>query len=188
MLVSTDEFPRRPERGRARGAARRTPGDRGRAAPERGERPPAVLVDACHFDGGQTAIFAQGAAEVVLRDCTLGPGEPSVWFNNTRSSVPVPAELRLIHTSILAGSEPVFRFDGSQARVWVDESTIASAGRTSATLVTVDNPRNLSWRGRSNLYSQIGLYTDEPGADVAARRSTSFRAGARPPTNPARRG
>ncbi len=139
-----------------------------------GERPPAVLVDACHFDGGQTAIFAQGAAEVVLRDCTLGPGEPSVWFNNTRSSVPVPAELRLIHTSILAGSEPVFRFDGSQARVWVDESTIASAGRTSATLVTVDNPRNLSWRGRSNLYSQIGLYMTSPGAEGRSEKIDVF--------------
>ena len=39
-----------------------------------GERPPAVLVDACHFDSGQTAILAQGAAEVVLRDCTTGAG------------------------------------------------------------------------------------------------------------------
>ncbi|MGO9919282.1 MAG: protein kinase domain-containing protein [Isosphaeraceae bacterium] len=139
-----------------------------------GERPPAVLIDACHFDGGQTAILAQGAAEVVFRDCTLGPGEPSVWFDNTRSSVPVPAELRLIHTSILAGSEPVFRFDGSQARVWVDESTIASAGRTTATLVTVDNPRNLSWRGRYNLYSQIGLYLTSPGAEGRTEKIDQF--------------
>jgi serine/threonine protein kinase len=122
------------------------------------ERPPVVLADACHFDGGQTAILAQGTAEVVLRDCTLGPGEPSIWFDNSRGTVPVPADLRLIHTSILAGSQPVFRFDGSQARVWVDDSTIASAGRTSATLVWVDHSRNLTWRGRSNLYSQIGTF------------------------------
>ncbi len=51
-----------------------------RAAAERPaialERPPAVLADACHFDGGQTAILAQGAAEVVLRDCTRGPANP----------------------------------------------------------------------------------------------------------------
>jgi len=139
-----------------------------------GERPPAVLVDACHFDGGQTAILAQGATEVVLRDCTLGPGEPSVWFDNARSSVPVPAELRLIHTSILTGSEPVFRFEGSQARVWVDDSTIASAGRTSATLVAIDNPRNLSWRGRSNLYSQIGLYLTSTTAEARTETIDQF--------------
>jgi serine/threonine-protein kinase len=142
--------------------------------PSVGERPPAVLVDACHFDGGQTAILAQGAAEVVLRDCTLGPGEPSVWFDNARSSVPVPGELRLTHTSILAGAEPVFRFDGSLARVWVDESTIASAGRTSATLVRIDNPRNLSWRGRYNLYSQIGLYLTTSGADERSEKIDQF--------------
>ena len=76
----------------------------------------------------------------MLRDCTLGPGEPSIWFDNARLSIPVPAELRLMHTSILAGSEPVFRFDGSQARVWVDETAIASAGKTSATLVRWTTP------------------------------------------------
>jgi serine/threonine-protein kinase len=138
------------------------------------ERPPAVLADACHFDGGQTAILAQGATEVVLRDCTLGPGEPAIWFDNARSSVPVSADLRLMHTSILAGSEPVFRLDGCQARIWVDECTIAPCGRTSATLVLVDNPRNLSWRGRSNLYSQIGVYMTSDGAEGRGEKVDQF--------------
>ena len=44
-----------------------------------------------------------------------------------------------MHTSVLAGSGPVFRFDGSQVRVWVDDSVIAPAGRSPATLVMVDN-------------------------------------------------
>jgi serine/threonine-protein kinase len=139
-----------------------------------GERPPAVLADACHFDGGQTAILAQGAADVVLRDCTLGPGEPSIWFENARSSIPVPGELRLMHSSILAGSAPVFRFDGSQTRVWVDDSAIASARRTSATLVAVDNPRNLTWHGRSNLYSRIGLFLTSTGADGRSEKIDQF--------------
>ena len=86
----------------------------------------------------------------------------------------MPGELRLIHTSILASSEPVFRFDGSQARVWVDESTSPAAGRTSATLVTVDNPRNLSWRGRSNLYSQIGLYLTSSGTEGRIEKIDQF--------------
>jgi serine/threonine-protein kinase len=58
----------------------------------------------------------------------------------------------------MAGSEPVFRFDGTQTRVWVEDSVVAPAGRSPATLVMVDNARNLLWRGRSNLYSRIGVY------------------------------
>ena len=123
-----------------------------------GDRPPAVLADSCHFDGGQTGILAEGPVDVVLRDCTMGPGQPSIWFDNARSNIPVFSELRLKHSSIMAGSEPVFRFDGTQARVWVDDSVVAPAGRSPATLVMVDNSRNLAWRGRSNLYSGIGVY------------------------------
>ena len=51
-----------------------------------GERPPAVFADSCHFDGGQVAILAEGPADVVLRDCTMGPALPSIWFDNARSS------------------------------------------------------------------------------------------------------
>ncbi len=103
-----------------------------------------MIADACHFDGGQTGILADGSVDVVLRDCTMGPGQPSVWFDNARSNVPVFGELRLMHASIMAGSAPVFRFDGTQARVWVDDSVVAPAGRSPATLVMVDNPRNLT--------------------------------------------
>ncbi len=78
-----------------------------------GDRPPAVLADSCHFDGEQTGILAEGPVDVVLRDCTMGPGQPSVWFDNARSSVPVLGELRLLHSSVMAGSAPVFRFDGT---------------------------------------------------------------------------
>ena len=94
------------------------------------DRPPAVFVDMCHFDGGQTAILASGPVDLALRDCTMGPGQPSIWFDNPRSNSPVPAELRLSHSSIMAGTDPVFRFDGSQVRVWVDDCVIAPAGRS----------------------------------------------------------
>ena len=53
-----------------------------------GDRPPAVIADACHFDGGQTGILADGPVDIVLRDCTMGPGQPSIWFDNARSNVP----------------------------------------------------------------------------------------------------
>ena len=123
-----------------------------------GERPPAVVADTCHFDGGQTAILTEGPADIVLRDSTMGPGQPSIWFDNTRSKASVPGELHLVHTSALADAGPVFRFDGSQVRVWIDDSVIAGAGRSSATLVRIDDPRDMTWRGRSNLYGNIGIY------------------------------
>ena len=141
-----------------------------------GDRPPAVLADSCHFDGGQTGILAEGPVDIVLRDCTMGPGQPSVWFDNARSSVPVFGELRLLHSSIMAGSAPVFRFDGTQARVWVDDSVIAPAGRSPATLVMVDNSRNLTWRGRSNLYSGIGVYLAYSGRDDRLEPTDRLRA------------
>jgi len=129
-----------------------------RAPAAAGDRPPAVFADSCHFDGGQTGILAEGPVDIVVRDCTMGPGQPSIWFDNKRSNAPVAGELRILHTSVLAGPGPIFRFDGSQVRVWIDDSVIAPAGRSSPTLVMIDNPRDLAWRGRSNLYGNIGVY------------------------------
>lgn len=123
-----------------------------------GERPRAVFVDMCHFDGGQTAILAVGPVDIALRDCTIGPGQPSIWFDNPRSNSPVPAELRLSYSSLMADTDPVFRFDGSQVRVWLDDCVVAPVGRSPATLVTIDNARDLIWRGRSNIYARIGVF------------------------------
>jgi serine/threonine-protein kinase len=130
----------------------------GRPSASSGDRPPAVHVDSCHFDGGQTGIRAEGPADLVLRDCTLGPGQPSIWFDNARSNSAVPGSVRLTHSSILTGSDPVFRFDGTQIRVAIDDSVVAPAGRSPATLVMIDNPRDLAWRGRFNLYGKIEVY------------------------------
>ncbi len=122
------------------------------------ERPPALLAVSCHFDGGQTAMRAEGPADITLRDCTLGPASPSFWFDVTRSELPVAAELRLMHSSILAGTGPIFRLEEDFVRVRVDDCVIAPAGRTPAQLVLVDDPRHLSWQGRANLYGPIGSY------------------------------
>ena len=127
------------------------------------ERPPAVFVDMCHFDGGQCAIRGVGPVDIALRDCTIGPGEAAIWLDNPRSTSPVPAELRLSHTSLMAGVDPVFRFDGSEARVWLDDCVIAPVGRSPATLVMIDNLRDLIWRGRSNVYAKIGVFQTFPG-------------------------
>jgi eukaryotic-like serine/threonine-protein kinase len=123
-----------------------------------GDRPATVFVDSCHFDGGQAGIRAEGPTDLILRDCTLGPGQPSIWFDNSRASSTIPGAVRITHSSVLTGSEPVFRFDGTQVRVSIDDSVIAPAGRSPATLVLIDNPRDLSWHGRFNLYAKIGVY------------------------------
>jgi serine/threonine-protein kinase len=122
------------------------------------ERPPALFADYCHFDGGQTAVRAEGPADVAMRDCTLGPAGPSFWFDQRRPELPIAAELRLIHTSILAGTGPTFRFEGNLVRVRVDDCVIAPAGHAPAKLVRVDDPRQLNWQGRSNLYGLISSF------------------------------
>ncbi len=123
-----------------------------------GQRPPAVALERCHFDAGQVGVRAVGPAEIQLRDCTLAASEPAVWLENGRASTAVAVDLRLRHVSILAGESPVFRFEGTDPRVWVDDSVIAAAGEGEATLVVTDQPETLSWRGRGNLYARVGTY------------------------------
>jgi len=144
------------------------------ARTNRADRPPALYADSCHFDGGQVAVLADGPADIILRDCTMGPAGPSIWFDNARSAMPVPSDLRLIHSSILAGDGPVFRFDGGLVRAWVEDSVIAPAGRSPTTLVMIDKPRNLLWRGRSNLFSQIGTYLVSFAGEQKRSSITSF--------------
>ena len=45
-------------------------------------------------------------------------------------------------------------------RVLVDGCVIAPSGTAQATLAAVDNPRNLVWRGRSNLYSRVRAFLE----------------------------
>jgi hypothetical protein len=125
-----------------------------------GDRPPAVFVDSCHFDGGQVGIVAEGPADILLRDCTMGPGSPSIWIDNSKAVGLVPAEVRLRHSSLMAGAGPVFEIEGALARILVDDCVIAPGGNSLPTLVAVDNPHNLTWHGRSNLYTRMRVYLE----------------------------
>ncbi len=129
------------------------------------ERPPAVVVDASHFDGDQIGLRASGAVDVVLRDCTMGPGVPSFLLGDSARPTNSPVELRLMHSSILVGETEVFRIKGGPARVWADDCVIARSGARSGTLVAVPDERELIWRGRSNLYGGIGEFLRVGGAD-----------------------
>jgi hypothetical protein len=69
----------------------------------------------------------------------------------------------LDHVSLVAGAEPVLRFDGTAIRVEMSDSLVAppraqdfGSGRT--TLVAIDDPDLLNWMGFGNLYARIGVY------------------------------
>lgn len=128
---------------------------------ESGDRPPGVSAGSCHFDGGQVAIHVEGPADLLLRDCTFGPSSPAIRLANGQAISPVPVEIELRHSSLMARSGPVFQVEGSQARFRVDDCVVAvSSQASSATLVSIDNPRSLSWRGRGNLYSGLRAYLE----------------------------
>jgi serine/threonine-protein kinase len=125
-----------------------------------GVRPPALSVNTCHIDGGQVAIFAEGPADIILHDCTIGPGSPSIWLDNSKTTSPVPAEIHLRHSSFMTGAGPIFDITGTQARILVDDCVIAPAASLLPTLVVIDSARNLVWRGRHNLYGRMRSYLE----------------------------
>ncbi len=103
-----------------------------------------------------------GPVDLIVRDCTLSADEPAVWVDSgvvgaSRSS---PCTLRLRHVSVLAGTWPVFRIDGPEAHIWLDDSVVsAAAGRKAGvTLVAADHPEGLVWRGRGNLYAGVSTF------------------------------
>jgi len=134
------------------------------------ERPPAVVLQDCHFEGAQAGVRVDGPADVRLVDCTFAGSDPAVWLDNARAPAPVPAELRLKHVSVAAGAGAVFRFEGTDARVWVDDSVVAPAGSREVTLVSTDRPDALVWRGRGNLYAHVDTYL-APLAGQTSRES-----------------
>ncbi len=128
------------------------------------DRAPTVQIDACHFDGGQVGILAQGAAEISLRDCTLGVGDPAIWFDNFKAESPVPADLWLRHVSLFLGETPVIRVEGTALRVKVEDSVVAPVRDLPGTLVATDIPDSLDWRGRSNVYSKVAVFLQPIGS------------------------
>jgi serine/threonine-protein kinase len=145
-----------------------------RTVPNAGDRPPAVFVDSCHFDGGQVAIVAEGPSDLTLRDCTLGPNSPSMWIDNRQAITPVAAEVRLRHSSFLTGSGPVFEIHGTLARVQVDDCVVAPSGSALPTLVAIDNARNLTWRGRSNLFGRMRAFLESTRRSENGQTITDF--------------
>ncbi len=140
-----------------------------------GERSASLWIDACDFEGGQAGVIATGPVAVSVRDCAFGPAPTDLatfWSDNPEASA-VLATFRLDHASVLVGPGPVFRFGGTAPRVRVAASAFAppsaAAAQTPATLVAIDSPDRLDWRGVDNLYAQIAVYLRSGGTRAPIR-------------------
>ena len=146
-----------------------------------GDRAAGLVVDASDFDGNQAGILASGAVDVSARDCTFGPAPAdgaTFWAENPESGA-VAAEFRLARVSVLAGPGPVFRFGGTAPRVRVADSVFAPPASPPlappATLVAIDVPDRLDWRGSDNLYARIAVYLRPGGLPPSVLRRSEVR-------------
>ncbi len=157
------------------------------------DRAATLMVDASDFDGSQAAILATGPVDVSIRDATFGPAPADLatfWAENPEGGA-VPVAFRLSHASVLAGPGPVFRFEGAAPRVRVAESAFGPPASPPlappATLVSIDVPDRLDWRGSDNLYARIALYLRPGGLSQSGPKRAevrSFAAWADDPASP----
>jgi eukaryotic-like serine/threonine-protein kinase len=145
-----------------------------------GDRPPLISSDQCHFDPGAVAFECEGPVDLRFRDCTFGPNGTAIWLNDGRAGSPPACDVQIQRSSFMTGAAPVFRIDGSLATFRVDDSVIAPGAAAGApgSLVQIDNPRNLDWSGRSNLYGKLGAFltiADQDDAEEGVRDFEHWR-------------
>jgi serine/threonine protein kinase len=127
--------------------------------------PSEVVVDSCHFEGGQYAVVAEGPVDLSVRDATFGGTRLAAFSCTNSDAAGQAAEIRIGQASVLLGDGPLFRVSGVPPRVKVSNSVIAPSGRGDGVLVVTDEPARLDWHGRDNLYERIGVFLQ---ADRAA--------------------
>ena len=133
------------------------------------DAPGATLVlDASDFDGHQVGLLATGPVDVAARDVAFGPAladQAAIWAENADAAA-TPAEFRLDHASGLLGAGPMFRFAGTAPRVLARHSVFGpspDADTPAATLVAIDAPDRLDWRGADNLFARVGAFLQATG-------------------------
>ena len=175
--------PRTRDPGPRRSAARATPRPKSAATADRAA---SLSVEASEFDGGQVGVLASGPLEVSLRDCTFGPAsaeQATIWAENLDAGAG-SADFRIGHVSVLAGAGPVFRLAGTAPRVRVADSVFAppTLAATAPTLIAIDSPERLDWRGVDNLYGRFGAYLQPPRGSSSRPAIRTFEGWADDPT------
>jgi eukaryotic-like serine/threonine-protein kinase len=124
-----------------------------------------VVVDSCHFDGGQSAIQVDGPVELTIRDATISGSRFATIACSNSDPTGLAATLRLNHLSVLLGAGPFLRSTGVPPRVRLNDSAIAPPGEGEGVLAIADDPTRFTWQGRDNIYGQIGVFlqSDRPG-------------------------
>jgi eukaryotic-like serine/threonine-protein kinase len=129
------------------------------------DSPTPCRVDACHFDGGLVGLWVKGPAALQLRDCTFGPDGPAFLFDKDAGPLAsLGSELALKHVSVQVGLGPVLRSTRTTLRAVVDDCVFATASDRDATLIEIDEPDRLAWKGKGNLYSGIATYLRPTGS------------------------
>jgi serine/threonine protein kinase len=143
-----------------------------------------VVLDSCHFDGGQSAILADGPVELTIRDATIGGSRLATIVCNNPDATGLPATLRLNHLSVMLGAGPFLRSTGVPPRVRLNDSAIAPPAEGEGVLVVADDPSKLTWLGRDNVYGQIGVFlqADRPALAAGFAPIRSFEAWADDPS------
>ena len=136
--------------------------------------PPAVRVVSCFFDANMIGVFGRGPTDVVLRDCLFGPGQPVAWFDNPFERGIQNTQIELQHCSIMAATSPLFRFNGCVTELTLEKSIIGPIVNDSAILVATDNPAQLHWQGRENLYGQLASYLMPLGNSTQTKPIVSY--------------
>ena len=143
-----------------------------------------IRVDACHFEGGQSAIRVDGPVDLTVRDATIAGARLAAIHGTNADASGRPASIRLLHVSLILGSGPALRSVGVPPRVRLIDSVVAPAGEASGVLVVADDPTRLDWQGRDNLYASIGTFLEAPrGAAAAFMPIRLFDAWADDPSN-----
>ena len=130
-----------------------------------------LVVDASDFDGHQIALWTLGPVDVSIRDVAFGPtlaDQAAIWSEASESSATL-SEFRLEHVNGLLGAGPMFRFSGTLPRVLARHSVFGSVPSMvepapSTTLVAIDTPDRLDWRGADNIYARVAVYLRPGGS------------------------
>jgi serine/threonine-protein kinase len=144
-------------------------------------RPPATTrLLGCTFLGGLSALEITGPADLQLDSVRSAVRGTFLVLDNPPGR-PESVDLQARGLRVLAGEEPIFRILGTEARFVVEGSAFGPPGsEPRASLLAIDEPDRLDWRGRDNLYGPFAVYLSAIGTAGSGLQIRDFRTWAAP--------